>query len=170
MLVSAKSFNIRLWPCLTCLLALLALGQVLQTPCLTLSAGERRLAMYEARPGLVLTIDFIHSVQKTPVREMLAVEQGGGSLELIETRYRSFGVGLPFLESEGDFRQEGSDFVLGGMERHFPGLSLRTGVGTQLTLTVSGLGQMEQVFPLYEEFLPGTRIDVRLQPLYEVIF
>ena len=56
------------------------------------------------------------------------------------------------------------------MERHFPGLSLRTGVGTQLTLTVSGLGQMEQVFPLYEEFLPGTRIDVRLQPLYEVIF
>ena len=101
---------------------------------------------------------------------MLAVEQGGGSLELIETRYRSFGVGLPFLESEGDFRQEGSDFVLCGMKRHFPGLSLRTGVGTQLTLTVSGLGQMEQVFPLYEEFLPGTRIDVRLQPLYEVIF
>lgn len=169
MFKAARGLVSGLWPCLACLLVLLALAQILWTPCLTLSAGERRLAMYEAGPGLTLTIDFIHSVQKTPVREVLAVEEGGGALELLETRYHSFGVGLPFLESEGDFRQEGDEFVLRGMGRHFPELGLRTGVGTQLTLTVKAGGRGEEVFRLYEEFPPGTRIDVRLQPLYKIL-
>ena len=159
--------KLRLWPCLTLGLTLLALAQVLLTPCLTLSAEGRRLAMYEARPGVELKIDFIHSVQKTPVQEKLRVSSDKKDLQLVETRYHSFGVGLPFLESEGDFRQEGNDFVITGMERHFKELALRTGVGTRLTLTLSGQGQEER-FELYRDYEPGTLIEVRLLPLYEI--
>ena len=65
--------KLRLWPCLTLGLVLLALGQVLLTPCLTLSAEGRRLVVCEAG-GTELTIDFIHSVQKTPVEEFLALD------------------------------------------------------------------------------------------------
>lgn len=159
----------RFWPCLTALLTIAAVLQVMLTPCLTLSAGGRRLAVYEAGPELRLTVDFIHSVQKTPVREILKVEPGGKSLELVETRYHSFGVGLPFLAEEGEFRREGDDFVLRGMHRHFPGLSLRTGVGTELTLTVEGPG-FERRWKLFEGCRPGTRIDIAFEPLYRVLF
>lgn len=160
--------GLRFWPCLTAILAMAAILQVMLTPCLTLSAGGRRLAIYEAGPGLHLTVDFIHSVQKTPVREILAVERGGKSLELLETRYRSFGVGLPFLAEEGDFLQEGDEFVLRGMQRHFPALSLRTGLGTRLVLTAAGPG-VHRVWRLFEAYEPGTRIDLAFEPLYKIL-
>ena len=158
--------KLRLWPCLTLGLVLLALGQVLLTPCLTLSAEGRRLVVCEAR-GTELTIDFIHSVQKTPVEEKLRVSAAGTELELTETRYHSFGVGLPFLASEGDFRQEGDDFVITGMDRRYRELALRTGVGTELTVTVRR-GSLEKVFELYRAYGPGTLIEAKLLPLYEI--
>ena len=80
---------------------------------------------------------------------------------LLRTEYQSFGVGLPFLETEGDFRQEGNVYVMDCMDRRFPELSLRTGVGTQLTLYLNG-----KEYKLYEMFPPGTRIDVRVEPVY----
>ena len=159
--------KLRLWPCLTLGLVLLALGQVLLTPCLTLSAEGRRLVVCEAR-GTELTINFIHSVQKTPVEEKLRVSAEGSELELTETRYHSFGVGLPFLESEGDFRQEGNDFVITGQNRHFPELALRTGVGTELTVTLRR-GSFAKVLELYRAYAPGTLIEVKLLPLYEIL-
>ena len=159
--------KLRLWPCLTLGLVLLALGQVLLTPCLTLSAEGRRLVVCEAR-GTELTINFIHSVQKTPVEEKLRVSAEGSELELTETRYHSFGVGLPFLASEGDFRQEGNDFVITGQNRHFPELALRTGVGTELTVTLRR-GSFAKVLELYRAYAPGTLIEVKLLPLYEIL-
>ena len=159
--------KLRLWPCLTLGLVLLALGQVLLTPCLTLSAEGRRLVVCEAR-GTELTINFIHSVQKTPVEEKLRVSAEGSELELTETRYHSFGVGLPFLASEGDFRQEGNDFVITGMDRHYRELALRTGVGTELTVTLRR-GSFEKVLELYRVYGSGTLIEVKLLPLYEIM-
>ncbi|MBE6100731.1 MAG: DUF1850 domain-containing protein [Selenomonas ruminantium] len=124
--------------------------------------------MFEAGRDLQLTIDFIHSVQKTPVEEILRVSADGRELELTETRYHSFGVGLPFLESEGDFRQEGNDFVITGLDRHFPSLALRTGVGTELTVTLRR-GSFEKVLELYRAYESGTLIEVKLLPLYEIL-
>ena len=160
--------KLRLWPCLMLGLSMIALAQVLLTPCLTLSAEGRRLAMYEAGPELALTIDFIHSVQKTPVQEKLRVSADKRNLELVETRYHSFGVGLPFLESEGEFRQEGDDFVITGMDRHYKELALRTGVGTRLTLTLAGPGREER-FELYQDYAPGALIEIKILPLYEIL-
>ena len=150
-------------------LSILALAQVLLTPCLTLSAEGRRLAVYEAAGDLSLAIDFIHSVQKTPVQERLRVAADKCSLELVETRYHSFGVGLPFLASEGEFCQEGGDFVFKGMARRFESLSLRTGVGTKLVVTVSR-GNFARRFELYRHYPPGALVEIRFAPLYAILW
>ena len=98
----------------------------------------------------------------------MRVSAEGSELELTETRYHSFGVGLPFLASEGDFRQEGNDFVITGMDRHYRELALRTGVGTELTVTLRS-GSFEKALELYRVYGPGTLIEVKLLPLYEIM-
>lgn len=104
-----------------------------------------------------LKISYIHSVQKTPVEEYLEVGMYG-KIKLYETRYQSFGVGMPFLESEGDFHQEG-DFYVMDMEREFNDLVLRVGKDTNLTLDANG-----EVFPLYKTLPAGARVEIYTKP------
>lgn len=106
-----------------------------------------------ARKGLPLTIKFTHSVQKTPVVEEL--EYDGEHFILQRTIYQSQGVGLPFSESDGDFRAEGDKFIMDNMNRKIDKLELRTGVGTELCIELDG-----REFKLYEKFQPGTKIIV----------
>ncbi len=122
---------------------------------IAVTAVERNEVVAEvpARAGVKLTIKFIHSVQKTPVEEDLEFDGEGWIVH--RTRYKSQGVGLPFMESDGEFRREGDWFVMDGMERRIALLSLRTGVGTQLTLDLDGAE-----IKLYEIFEPGTRVDL----------
>ena len=148
---------------MACLVAvLLALAHILSQPCFCLYVQGTRLAAVPARAGLPFLIQFRHSVQKTPVWENLQVE-ADGSLTLLSTRYQSFGVGLPFLEGEGDFREEGDYFIFDHMDRHFPQLTLRTGVGTRLTLTVAGRESR-----LYEQYAPGARVGPVALPLWRL--
>ena len=149
---------------LTIIGVLLGLLNVLMTPCLVVRAAGERVAIVEARPELPFSIHFIHSVQKTPVLENLEVNAARDGFTLLATKYQSFGVGLPFLEEEGDFREEGNYYVFDHMDRHFRDLSLRTGVGTQLRLTLNG-----HTYRLYERYAPGTRIDLAIMPLYRGI-
>ena len=123
-------------------------------------AGENYLTL-PARPGLAVSDFFIHSVQKTPVLENLVIDDEVQGFTLLSTKYQSFGVGLPFLPEEGNFRQEGDYYIMDDMNRHYSSLSFRVGVGTQLTLYVD-----EVKYPLYEEYAPGTEIDVFIAPLY----
>ena len=108
------------------------------------------IAAAPAYPGQALSISFIHSVQKTPVEEYLTVDDSMSELVLNSTRYHSFGVGLPFMESDGEFYQDGDDFVMDHMNRHFDSLSLRTGLGTKLTLELDN-----QSYQVYENHEPG---------------
>ncbi len=101
--------------------------------------------------GTPLVINFIHSVQKTPVIEEL--EFDGENFILLRTKYKSQGVGLPFMESDGKFYRDGDWFIMDDMNRRFKNLQLRTGVGTNLTVTLNG-----QEFKLYEKFPAGTKI------------
>ena len=105
-----------------------------------------------AKAGVGLTIKFIHSVQKTPVEEDL--EFDGESWLVRRTRYKSQGVGLPFMEEDGIFHREGEWFVMDEMDRRIERLSLRTGVGTRFTIVLDG-----EEIKLFEQFEPGTRID-----------
>ena len=108
----------------------------------------------EERRGLQLEINFIHSVQKTQVIEEL--EFDGDDFVLRRTKYKSQGVGLPFLESDGNFREEGGYFVMDDMNRPVRNLALRTGVGTNMTIKIDG-----EEIKLYEIFPVGTKIEIR---------
>ena len=130
-------------------------------PCLFVESDGGRIAVLPARAGMPFSLHFIHSVQKTPVEENLQINAAINGFDLLSTRYQSFGVGLPFLGSEGDFRQQGDYFVLGSMDRHFSSLRLRTGVGTQLTLELDG-----RQYPLYEWLPPGSEVRLYIAPWY----
>ena len=128
-------------------------------PCLFLAGEDGVIAVQEAYAGLPIKIRFIHSVQKTPVEEFLTVSQDISSVKLKSTIYHSFGVGLPFMIEEGNFRHEGDDFILEDMNRSFKNLSLRTGLGTKLEVTVEN-----DLYSLYENYEPGYRIDIFIKP------
>ena len=139
---------------------LLVAFDILSAPALFLQAdGQKTLLVRQIRDAAPFTIHFIHSVQKTPVEEFLTAH-ADGHFHLAGTRYQSHGVGLPFLPGEGNFRREGDYFVL-DMERDYQELSLRTGVGTELTIAAG-----EQIIPAYEMYPVGTRIDLVVAPLY----
>lgn len=142
---------------------LLIFVQLLQPVFLVRGGGHTLLALPLERPQ-PFSIWFMHSVQKTPVLENLVADGQQRELRLCSTRYQSFGVGLPFMESEGEFHEEGDYFVFDHMDRHFPALSLRTGVGTQLTLRAAG-----RTLRFYEMFPPGERIDLSIAPAYEAL-
>ena len=112
---------------------------------------EKIVTAVEGEKNLPLTIKFIHSVQKTPVIEEL--EFDGENFILLRTIYQSHGVGLPFLESDGDFREEDGKFILDNMNRKIKNLELRTGKGTELTIILDG-----KEFELYKKFPIGTKI------------
>ena len=133
---------------------------ILSAPALFLRAGDDMIVLVrQIRDEVPVTIHFIHSVQKTPVEEFLTAHTDG-HFHLAGTRYQSHGVGLPFLPEEGAFRQEGDCFVL-DMDRDYSELSLRTGVGTELTIEAGGAR-----IPVYEMYPVGTRIDLVVAPLY----
>ncbi|WP_315452013.1 DUF1850 domain-containing protein [uncultured Selenomonas sp.] len=139
---------------------LLVAFDILSAPALFLQAdGQKIILVRQIRDEVPLTIHFIHSVQKTPVEEFLTAH-ADGHFHLTGTRYQSHGVGLPFLPEEGDFRREGDYFVL-DMDRDYNELSLRTGVGTQLTIEAGGAR-----IPVYEMYPVGTRVDLVVAPLY----
>lgn len=135
-------------------------GWQLGRPYLFIRGEGKTIAALPAAAGDELVIRFIHSVQKTPVEEYLAVEDGG--LVLKKTRYRSLGVGLPFLATEGSFKGEDGWFVFDNMNRKFPSLSLRPGVGTRLTAEFSG-----REYRLYELLPLGARVDISIGRYYE---
>ncbi len=139
---------------------LLVAFDILSAPALFLQAdGQKTILVRQIRDEVPLTIHFIHSVQKTPVEEFLTAH-ADGHFHLTGTRYQSHGVGLPFLPEEGTFRREGDYFVL-DMDRDYNELSLRTGVGTQLTIEAD-----EARIPVYEMYPVGTRVDLVVAPLY----
>ena len=135
---------------------------LLMQPCLYIAVGNSLMAVIPAPPGMPFSIHFIHSVQKTPVEENLVVNDRQDGFVLQSTKYQSFGVGLPFLASEGSFHEDGDYFVLENMARRFSQLSLRPGVGTQLTVTAAGTP-----YRLYEELPLGTRVDLYMAPYYK---
>lgn len=109
----------------------------------------------------VISIWFIHSVQKTPVLENLVVNELCDGLTLQSTKYQSFGVGLPFLSEEGEFKQVGEYFVLDNINRRFKTVDLRIGLGTELTLIYH-----EKKYPLYQDLPVGCKIKLRVLPYY----
>ena len=139
---------------LCALVALMILLAITSTPKIFIGTESRTVAVVDAAEGLPLTIEFRHSVQKTPVVEELRFE--AGEFVLLRTRYKSQGVGLPFDAADGNFQRDGEWFVMDNMNRRLKNLELRTGKGTRLKITLDG-----REFDLYKKFPLGTRIIVK---------
>lgn len=135
-------------------LALLFISIITYQPKIFVGTTNRTLAVVDSQENLPLTIEFTHSVQKTPVIEELELQNG--EFVLLRTKYKSFGVGLPFDAGDGTFYRDGNWFIMDNMNRHIPNLELRTGKGTKLTITLNG-----RRFELYKKFPPGTKIIVK---------
>ena len=84
---------------------------------------------------------------------------------MTSTRYKSFGVGLPFLASDGNFRREGNDFIMENINRPIQQLDLRPGVGTQLTIKFE-----DEIIPIYEIVKTGELVRVMIKPRYKYIY
>ena len=134
--------------------SLAILFYVTSTPKIFVGTENQTVAVVDAKENLPLTINFIHSVQKTPVIEEL--EFRGGEFILLRTKYKSQGVGLPFDINDGKFYRDGEWFIVDEMNRRFKNLELRTGKGTQLKIILDGKN-----FELYKKFPPGTKIIVK---------
>ena len=141
----------------------LAIADIFSTETFAIVSNGKFLAGAPMKDQIPFTIKFIHSVQKTPVYEDLIATHD--HFELKRTRYQSFGVGLPFLESEGNFYREGDFFIFDNMNRQFENLSLRTGVGTQLTIFLDS-----RVIRLFELVEDGTRIDLIVDPFWKIFW
>lgn len=80
-----------------------ALALLLLHPVQTLEVRSRRsdkvIFRGKAAPGDVFTFAYIHSIEKVPVEGVFAVE-ADGSLRVVETRFPSYGAGLPFQATD----------------------------------------------------------------------
>ena len=135
-------------------LALILLTLTTHQPKIFLCTDSTTVFVADYQENLPVTINFMHSVQKTPVIEEL--ELRNGEFVLLRTKYKSQGVGLPFDAGDGKFYRDGEWFIMDNMNRHFKNLELRTGKGTQLKITLNG-----REFDLYKKFPPGTKIIVK---------
>ena len=134
-------------------LALILLIITTHQPKIWLGTESKAIFITDATENLPITINFIHSVQKTPVIEELELQNG--EFVLIRTKYKSQGVGLPFDAADGNFHRDGDWFIF-DMNRHFKNLELRTGKNTNLTVTIA-----DKTFELYKMFPLGTKIIVK---------
>lgn len=116
------------------------------------------------KPGDTFSLRFIHSVHKTPVWENFVVI-GVDALTLTSTEYRSYGVGMPSLPSEGVFTQLDDRFMLTNLNRSFRQIPVRVGLEAQLSLVHHG-----QEYPLYEWFESGTLVVISTSYDYFGVF
>lgn len=139
---------------LSAIIATAILFFVTSSPKIFIGTENKTLAVIDARENLPLTINFTHSVQKTPVIEEL--EYKDGEFVLMRTKYKSQGVGLPFDAGDGKFYRDGEWFIFDDMNRRFKNLELRTGKGTRLKIILDG-----KTYELYRNFPLGTKIIVK---------
>ncbi len=80
-----------------------ALAGVLLYPVQALEVRSRRAGQLifreTAASGDVFTFTYIHSIEKVPVEGVFAVETDG-TLRVVETRFPSYGAGLPFQAAD----------------------------------------------------------------------
>ncbi len=134
-------------------------------PFFFVASGGTMLSAMPAKPGLPFSLRFIHSVQKTPVEEYFVINDTLDGFVMRSTKYQSFGVGLPFLESEGHFRHEGNFFIMDDMNREIRDLQIRPGQGTQFTLIFD-----RTRYPLNDRIAPGASVHLWVGPYYGIWF
>lgn len=113
---------------------------------------ERTVPLGQSR---IFSLRYTHSVEKTPVVETFRVLDDGRLL-LISTAYKSYGVGLPSLPSEGKLTIRDGWFVLENLQREYRDIRLRVGPEAAVMLE-----QEQQSYPLHEWYPAGSLVIIR---------
>ncbi|ABO51714.1 conserved hypothetical protein [Desulforamulus reducens MI-1] len=106
-------------------LLLISLLAMFFIPVPTLLVGQQ-----QGKPDIVIplifdktfTYEYLHSVLKTPVQENFLLAPGNNLL-LTSTAFKSYGVGTPFLQGEGELENRNGQFILKGQNRRFQQLN-----------------------------------------------
>jgi Uncharacterized conserved protein len=150
-----------LWGISCLLFGLIAVGLYLSVRlCLIIETDQGMRLVIPVQKGDTFSLKYTHSVQKTPVSENFVIV-AADELILDSTVYQTYGVGLPFLPSEGHFEQQGDKFVLTGLERRFDKISVHAGPIAKLVLETGN-----QVVPLYAFHEGGALVTIRTKPYY----
>ena len=115
---------------------------------------ERTVPLGQSR---IFSLRYTHSVEKTPVVETFRVLDDGRLL-LISTAYKSYGVGLPSLPSEGKLTIRDGWFVLENLQREYRDIRLRVGPEAAVMLE-----QEQQSYRLHEWYPAGSLVIIRQQ-------
>ena len=115
---------------------------------------DRSIPLGQSR---IFSLRYTHSVEKTPVVETFRVLDDGRLL-LISTAYKSYGVGLPSLPSEGKLTIRDGWFVLENLQREYRDIRLRVGPEAAVMLE-----QEQQSYPLHEWYPAGSLVIIRQQ-------
>jgi hypothetical protein len=96
--------------------------------------------VYGSRPiddGAEFAIEFIHSVNQSPVRETFKVE--GGQIQPVSVRFYSFGAGMQSDLEEGQIMsKDGDAMIITGFNRNFAELNYTVGTVSDHLLIVNG--------------------------------
>lgn len=104
--------------------------------------------------GSRFTLEYRHSVNRTPVREEFVALPGRGLL-LTGTAFQSYGVGTPFEPGEGRLVLRDGYIVLTGLHRQLPRLDLRVVPLNHYRLRCAG-----QDYPLNSYFAPEALVRI----------
>ena len=110
--------------------------------------------------GEEFTIEYIHSVARTPIRDVfvgLATPENGKTIRFLRTEYSSFGAGLP-TESFGRFSHNNGLYINEGIELFFTEIPLR--VGSFANHQINGEG----ITVFLNEYFPAGKLVV-LRPV-----
>ncbi|GAB6159088.1 hypothetical protein JCM39194_22880 [Desulfotomaculum varum] len=145
----------RIW-----VLAVLLVSVLLAVPLPTLVAGSQQGEEVLWLPLLIdrsFTIEYIHSVNKTPVQEHFVLAPGHDLL-LTATTFHALGVGTPFLPEEGKLENHGGVYVLSGINRHFKQINLAFMPLTRHALVYRGVR-----YEFKDYFPPGSLIALQVK-------
>ena len=136
----------------------LAAGLILHPlPVLQVKDNNHQALLIPLVKGKNFSLEYVHSVQKSPVREHFVVV-AGNQIQLVSTTYQSLGVGLPFLPSEGQLVNNQGTFELSGLNRVFREIRLAV-----MPVSYQGLVYNNHRYLLSNYFLPGSLVEISIQ-------
>lgn len=88
-------------------------------------------------PERKFVLSYIHSVQHTPAFEYMKINDDN-TIELVETRFYSLGIGLPSSDENGAFENEDGEFVL-KFNRIYEEINLRISPIPEHSIEINGV-------------------------------
>jgi hypothetical protein len=129
---------------------------------LTILPEKGEPIVLQTHPGEEWRYHYKHSVQLTPCDEYFRIN-GPHDMTMTHTIYESFGVGLPYDASEGEFislKEQGKFEMI--MNRPYQSVTFRTAVQAMPNITYHG-----QTYDLCSLYGQGTKVEVTVMKRYE---